>query len=185
MRHAFPALAALALVLSGCGTSSTDQPPEPFGSRAPGTVLKDGLILAAVKAKLTADDPNSVTTLGVGVENSVVTLRGTVRTAADRTRLAADARSIRDVVRVNDDLTVNPHATKMEQSVADFALAARVETALQVATGFQQVTAHADHGVVTLSGTVKDDATRARVVGAARQTSGVRNVVDQLRVGGT
>jgi osmotically-inducible protein OsmY len=185
MRQALPVLAALTLVLGGCGNSSTDQPPEPFGSRAPGTVLKDGLILAAVKAKLTADDPNSVATLGVGVESGVVTLRGTVHTAADRTRLAADARGVRGVARVDDDLIVNPHATKLEGSVADFALAARVETALQVAAGFQQVTAHADHGIVTLTGTVKDEGTRARVVGAARQTSGVRNVVDQLRVGGT
>jgi osmotically-inducible protein OsmY len=184
MRRALPALAALALLLGGCN-SSTDRPPEPFGSRAPGTVITDGLLLAAVKAKLTADDPNSVTTLGVGVQSGVVTLRGTVRAAADRARLTADARGIRGVVRVNDDLTVNPRATRPQQDVANFALAARVEAALQVAAGFQQVTAHAAHGVVTLTGTVKDDATRARVVSAARQTSGVRNVVDQLRVGGT
>jgi hyperosmotically inducible protein len=177
--------AALAFVLAGCTNSANQPPPEPFGTRAATRVLEDGLLYAAVKAKLTADDPDSTTSLRVGVDSGVVTLSGSVRTAGDRTRALGDARGVRGVTRDVDDLRVNPAGPHPRQQVADFALAARVEGAILAEAGFQRVEVLADHGVATLSGTVRDAATKARVVTAARNTDGVRNVVDRLRVGGT
>ncbi|HTW83035.1 MAG TPA: BON domain-containing protein [Candidatus Sulfotelmatobacter sp.] len=186
MKRAPAALAAFAiLALSGCNGGGGADEPQPFGARSAQTVIEDGLILAAVKAKLTADEPNSTTTLGVGVDSGVVTLRGSVLSAAERARAVADARGVRGVKRVVDDLGVNPHGPRPKEQVADFALAARVELAIQSATGLVKVGVRVDHGVATLTGSVNDAKTRDRVVAAARGTDGVRNVVDQLRVGGT
>jgi hyperosmotically inducible protein len=187
----FVAAATLAASLGGgltaCnGGSAGDQPPpEPFGTRAATTVLKDAVILAAVKTKLTADDLDSTTTLGLSVVSGVVTLRGSVRTAADRAKAVSDARTVPGVRRVVDDLQVNASGPHPQQQLDDLGLDARIEAAILAQVGYQRVTVHASRGVVTLTGTVADDKTRGRIAAAARGTDGVRNVVDQVRVGGT
>jgi osmotically-inducible protein OsmY len=171
-----------ALLVAGC--SSQQKVPEPFGTLPPSSVLKDALILSAVKATLTADDPDSTTTLGVAVTSGVVTLRGTVRSAATRAKLVSSARNVAGVKSVVDDLTINPHQPQINQQVADVALEARIEAAVTAQVGLQHVTVKVVHGVATLSGTVPDAKTKATVLAAARGTSGIRNVVDRIRVGG-
>ena len=182
MRHA-PALAA-ALLVAGCTGSSQQRIPEPFGTLPPASAVKDTLILSAVKATLTADDPDSATTLRVSSAGGVVTLRGAVRDAATRTRLVSAARNVAGVRSVVDDLTINPHQPQIKQQVADVAEEARIEAAVTAQVGLQHVTVQVAHGVATLAGTVPDAKTRATVVATARGTSGIRNVVDRIRVAG-
>jgi osmotically-inducible protein OsmY len=173
-----------ALLVAGCTGSSQQKIPEPFGTLPPTSVLKDALILSAVKATLTAEDPDSTTTLRVSSAAGVVTLRGTVRDAPTRTRLANAARGIAGVKSVVDDLTINPHQPQIKQQVADVALEARIEAAVTAQVGLQHVSVHVTHGVATLAGTVPDAKTRATVVATARGTAGIRNVVDRIRVAG-
>jgi len=179
-------LAFLALMLpalASCGTNGQEKAPEPFGTRPATTVLKDGLILAAVKAAVTAEDPDSATTLGVGVLNGVVTLRGSVHTAAARAKVLAAARGVKGVVAVHDDVRVTEAGPHPKERVADLALAARIETAITAQVGLQtHLGVHVRDSVATLDGTVADEKTHAAVVAAARGTSGVRNVVDRVRV---
>ncbi len=185
MIRATPSAVALllaAVLLAGC--TSQQKVPEPFGTLPPTSVLRDALILAAVKATLTAADPDSTTTVGIGVTNGVVTLRGTVRSAATRTKLIGSARAVTGVKSVVDDVTINPHQPRINQQVADVALAARVEAAVTAQVGLQHVTVKVDRGVATLSGTVPDAKTKAAVLSTARGTTGIRNVLDRIRVAG-
>ncbi|HEV3089351.1 MAG TPA: BON domain-containing protein [Candidatus Elarobacter sp.] len=181
MRRAL-ALAA-ALLLAGCTGSSEQKLPQPFGTRAATAVLKDALLLSAVKAALVATDPDSATTVGVGARDGVVTLRGRVHDAKTRTRLVTAARQNSGVVRVVDQLKVDPRSPLLRQQVGDVALAARVETAITAQLGPQSVGVRVERGVATLTGTVHDRKTKATVLAAARGTSGIRNVVDRIRVG--
>jgi osmotically-inducible protein OsmY len=175
---------AAALVVAGCTGSSQQKIPEPFGTLPPPSVVKDALILSGVKATLIAADPDSTTTLGVSASAGVVTLRGTVRDAATRTRLVSAARNVAGVRSVVDDLTIDPHQPQIKQQVADVAEEARIEAAVTTQVGLQHVSVHVAHGVATLAGTVPDAKTRATVVATARGTSGIRNVVDRIRVAG-
>jgi len=173
-------LAAVIGMLAGCG--GTERAPEPFGTRVATEVLRDALIVTAVKATLTADDPDSATTLGVAARDGVVTLRGSVRDAAAQRRVVASARAVTGVKQVVDELRVDPHGPRPGRRIADAALATRVATAYTAQAGLQHVTVTVDGGVATLAGTVADGKTKARIIAAARGTDGIRNVVDRIRV---
>lgn len=190
MRRAFLLAAAIAAVaagslLSGCTGEGRHDAPEPFGTRAATDVLKDALVLSAVKARLIGDDPDSTLSLRVAVSGGIVTLRGTVHDAAIRRKVVADARSTSGVRRVVDELRVDPRGPRLRQQVGDATLAARIEAAITAQVGIQHVVVHVDRGIATLEGTVADANTKRTVAATARGTSGVRNVVDRVRVGGT
>lgn len=175
---------AAAVLVAGCTGNSQQKVPEPFGTRAATTVLRDTLILSAVKARLTAEYPDSATSVGVSVANGVVTLRGTVRDAATRKHLVADAERTTSVKRVVDRLRVDPHSPRLREQVGDVALAARIQAAITAQVGFQQIVVRVDRGVATLDGTAADAKAKRTILATARGTSGVRNVVDRIRVAG-
>ena len=177
------ALGAAALLgVAACTSNGGVQQPSAPQASAAIAGLKDGLIAAAVKGKLAADDPDSATTLGVAVRDGVVTLRGSVRDAAAKARDAADARGVAGVTQVVDLLRVDPRGPRPGRQLSDAALATRVAAAYTAAAGLQRVTVTVDRGVATLGGTVADAATRDRIAAAARSVDGVRNVVDRIRV---
>lgn len=183
MRRAL-ALAAI-LVLAGCTSSSQQRVPEPFGTLPPATVFKDALIVAGVKAALIAADPDSTTTVSVTVAAGVVTLRGSVRSNALRAKVVSESRKVSGVKSVVDDLRIDPHQPQVNQQLTDAALVARIEAAVTAQVGVQaKLTVAVEHGIATLGGSVPDAKTKASVVAAARGTSGVRNVVDRIRVAG-
>jgi osmotically-inducible protein OsmY len=177
-------LSVAAALLGGCTGNSQEKVPEPFGTRAATAVLKDALTLSAVKAKLIGDDPDSTLTLRVSVTDGVVTLRGTVHDAAIRRKVVADARATGGVKRVADELRVDPRGPRLRQQVGDVTLAARIQAAIAAQVGFQHVLVRVDRGVATLDGTTPDAKTKSTVLATARNTAGVRNVVDRLRVAG-
>lgn len=184
-RAAAALAAVLTALLGGCGTngtSTTVQMPQPFGTRAATEVLRDGLILTAVKAQLTALDPDSATSLGVSVRAGVVHLRGTVRDAAALAKDVAAARKVKGVKRVVADVRVDPRGPRPREQLSDFALATRITTALAAQVGPTGVRVHVASGTVTLDGTVSDPKTKAAALATARNTGGVRAVVDRIRV---
>ena len=81
-----------------------------------------------------------------------------------------------------DDLRVDANGQRPKEQLGDFALAARITAALAAQVGFTHVSVHVDRGVATLDGTVGDERTKDTAVATARGTSGVRNVVDRIRV---
>ena len=176
---------AAALALSACTAPPPDTAPGPQQTRAATTVLRDTLIMSAVKARLTAEYPDSTTSVGVSVADGVVTLRGKVRDEKTRKALVADTERTTYVQRVVDRMRVDPRSPRLRDQVGDVALATRVQAAIAAQLGFQRVTVHVDGGVATLSGTVRDAKTKRTILTTAHDTAGVRNVVDRIRVAGT
>jgi osmotically-inducible protein OsmY len=181
--RAFAQAVAAALLLAGCTGTSQEKAPEPGATRAATAGLEDALILAALKARLAAEYPDSVTAVGVSVRDRVVTLRGWVKDAKIHRRMVQDAEMTVHVNRVVDQLRVDPHRRGITDQVGDVTLAARVAAAYTAQVGMQKVGVRVDRGVATLTGTVRDADTKRRIVTAARDTAGIRNVVDRIRVG--
>ncbi len=173
-----------ALVLSACTAPAPDNAPGPVRTRAATTVLRDALILSAVKARLTAEYPDSTTSVGVSVADGVVTLRGRVRDAKTRDAIVGDTERTTYVSRVVDRLRVDPRSPRFKDQVGDVALATRIQAAIAVQLGLQHVTVRVDRGVATLDGTTADAKTKRTILATARGTTGVRNVVDRIRVAG-
>jgi osmotically-inducible protein OsmY len=179
MRRALALAAALAV--AGC-TPPPPQAPRSDETRAPTTVLRDALILAAVKSTLIADDPDSTTSVSVSVSDGVVTLRGTIKDERVRRRMVEHAQETVYVRAVVDHLRVDPRRRRIADQVGDLGLAARVQVALGAQLGVQKVIVHVERGVVTLDGTVSDAATKRTMLATARGVRGIRNVVDRIRV---
>jgi osmotically-inducible protein OsmY len=155
------------------------------------SAFKDGLLYAAVKARLAGTDIDSTTRISVIVHDGVVTLRGRVKDGATREREVKLVRAMRGIADVNDELLlghVGPSAAQTvgaaARTVGDAALIAAVESALAEQTGINVagIAVHADAGTVTLGGHAPTAAIRSTAVAAARKTPGVRNVVDRIAV---
>ncbi len=173
---------AIVLAVAGCGSNTTQNAPPP-DTRAATNILKENLIAAGVKAAITAAEPDSATTVGVHVRDGDVTLRGRVRDQAALQHVTQAARSVAGVQRVDTaDVHIDPHAPRPKEQVGDFALQARILAALTAELGISHIGVHVHGGVATLDGTAHDEQQKAAAVATARGTSGIRNVIDRIRV---
>jgi osmotically-inducible protein OsmY len=179
------ALIAAAIALSACGHGST-KPPEGLPTLPPGGAFKDGLIYAAVKARLAGSDIDSTTRISVSVHNGVVTLGGAVKDAATKGREVKLVSAMRGVKSVNDELRVGHVGPSAADVVRNAGLVAAVASSLTAQTGINVtgITVHADAstGTVTLVGHAPTAAVKSTLIAAAHHTPGVRNVVDRIAV---
>lgn len=90
------AILSVLSLASGCMTT-----------KSPGEQVDDNAIHAAVKAKLTADRFSNIVNVDVNVTNGVVTLAGEVPNESVRSDAEAEARSVRGVKRVINNLQVS------------------------------------------------------------------------------
>jgi osmotically-inducible protein OsmY len=160
-------------------------------------------ITTAVKAKLAADDTVKAYRIDVDTKDKVVSLSGSVDTPIAKERAVQVARSVDGVSSVVDNLTVTPGVTpttgmddpiqkkagegadKSGEVVTDAAITTAVKTKLLGDTTAPGMKIDVDtaNGIVTLSGTVANAAEKRRALELARETSGVKSVVDKLTVG--
>ncbi|SRR5665213_76318 len=178
------ALALAALVLAGCTATSQSKAPDALDTRAVTATLKDALIQTAVKTALVSHEPDAAVAVDVAVRDGVVTLTGVVKSGTIRRELVELSRETPEVRRVVDGMRVDSRRRRIEDQAGDVALATRVEAALEAELGPQPVTVRVESGVATLDGTVRDAKTKAAIVRTARDTTGIRNVVDRIRVAG-
>jgi osmotically-inducible protein OsmY len=75
---------------------------------ATGEAITDTWILTKVKADFVGEDALKGSDINVDVKNHVVTLKGTVASAAGRTRAVEIAKTTKGVTRVIDNLTIAP-----------------------------------------------------------------------------
>jgi osmotically-inducible protein OsmY len=144
----------------------------------------DALLTTEVKAKLITVDIDSTASLGVHVVHGVATLTGAVRTTAARERTIAAAKSVQGIRVVHDDLRVDPRVPNVTGRMGDAALAGRIAAAIFTQTGSTAVRVDVHQGVVTLRGSVTDPRLRDAAVDTARDTSGVKHVVDDMGAAG-
>ena len=101
-RHIPRLLTAVALAGLFLGAACTT-------TQSPGTQIDDASIHAAVKSKLTADRFSNIVNVDINVTNGVVTLAGEVPNAQVKADAAAEAVSVKGVVRVVNNLQIkNP-----------------------------------------------------------------------------
>jgi len=131
----------------------------------------------------------------VKVDNGVVTLSGDVATAAQKAEAARLAK-VTGVTRVQNDIKVDPNTDK---SVADRMKGGLSKTGEKITDAWittkvkwffigedalkgSDINVDTKDHVVTLTGTVKSAAGRARAMQLAKNTDGVTKVVDKLAI---
>ena len=150
-----------------------------------------------VSFKLDTSDITRKYTIHSKVSNGVVTLTGDVATAAQKAEAEKLARGVDGVVKVENDITVNPDAdksvtdriktgmNKTGDAITDAWITTKVKWFLAKDEGLGSTTNinvdTKDH-VVTLKGTVKNSADKSRAVELANKTDGVKRVVDELTI---
>ena len=122
----------------------------------------------------------------------VVTLEGEVDSADDKAEAVRIARATDGVSRVDDRLRIKGTATLAGGANADASgpqrpdawLTAKIQSKffLDDEVKGRDIDVETNDAVVTLNGTVANDAQRRQAVAMARNTEGVRNVVDRLKV---
>jgi osmotically-inducible protein OsmY len=123
-----------------------------------------------------------VTTNAAGV----VTLSGTIEDAGDRQEAIRIARNTEGVTDVQDRLTTERRdTTGLEEPDAWITAKIQAQYFLDAEVKGRDIDVDTNNGVVTLRGTVDNDAERRQAVMMARNTEGVRDVNDQLTVTGT
>jgi hyperosmotically inducible protein len=149
-------------------------------------------ITTKVKAKLAADSSVKASQIHVETKDKVVTLSGTVDDDAARTEAAALARGTEGVTDVVDNMTVSQAAAPQSaeggstvgRKMDDAAITAAVKSKLMVDSlvGGLKIDVDTKDGVVSLSGPVKSQTEKDTAVRIARETSGVKDVQDNLIV---
>jgi osmotically-inducible protein OsmY len=189
--------AFLAAVALGC--TNTDHPADhranreaPVNRAADDTKLSDSSTTMRLETTYMFNPHLSASDIEVHTDHGVVTLSGAVPSDVHRDLAVAIAKSADGVRDVHDRLEVRKEEAKAPagpdrtfgQAVKDATITASVK--LHLATG-KGVAAHninvdTRQGNVTLTGQVDSEAERQLAVRIARDTEGVREVVNQLQV---
>ncbi len=178
-------LVAAALV-AGCSQTSVREASNSLASSVPQSVksgARDAALTAQIVARFAAIDPVSTLHVRVAAQNGDARFAGTVASAATLGKFSRAAAGVAGIRRVTPQVTIR-RLEDPGRSVRDAALVATVQASLAGQGGIDglRVRAHAHDGIVTLEGPVRDRAMDETLLDAARRTSGVRRVVDRLRL---
>ena len=105
--------AALAVVVTGCNRSERQEVRQETkqATNAAATTVDNAALTTKVKAALLADELVKGTQINVESDNGVVTLLGSVDSAAHKDRAEQVAKGVSGVTRVQNNLTAGPAAT--------------------------------------------------------------------------
>lgn len=185
------ALAGALVCSAAVAVAAQAQTPRPAARAAE----SDDKIKDRIDHRLETSDVVRKYDVRVKVEKGVVTLSGDVATAAQKTEAATLAK-VDGVTRVDNNITVDPDEdrsvadrvkaglTKTGEKITDAWITTKVKWFLlgEDALDDSEIDVDTRDRVVTLKGTVKTAAGKARAVELARNTDGVSKVVDQLAI---
>lgn len=165
MKFSFMAIvAALVISLTGCESRTAT----------------DTTITNAVKNKLAADPTTSAAKINVDTANTVVTLSGSVPTAAEKSEAERIARNTQGVTQVVNNISVEqPGETGAGGALSDASILTSIKSQL-VANGIIGTNVDVKNGDVTITGTVDNAQEKLKAEQIARQASGVKSVTNQL-----
>jgi hyperosmotically inducible protein len=165
-------LLLVALALIGCAST-----------QSAGTQMGDSGIAAKIKTKLAADPEVNPFNVDVDVNEGVVRLSGKVEDPEARVQAEELARNTEGVVRVVNDIELG--STTLGERVDDAGLTLKIKTKLAADPEINPFNINVDveDGKVTLMGRVTDERHKQHAEEIARNTEGVRSVVNRLEVG--
>jgi hyperosmotically inducible protein len=158
----------------------------------------DAGITTSVKSRLAADDTVKAYQIDVDTKDRVVTLSGSVPSTEAKEKAVQIVRATDGVASVVDNLNVTSAASDRGLGDSTAATAGRVgDVAIDatitssVKTKFLadpdvaglQIDVDTKDGIVTLTGKVKTAAEKEEALRIARETDGVKSVVDKLTLG--
>ena len=141
----------------------------------------DEQIQREVQAELEWDARIRSTEIGVAVKDGVVTLTGWVDSYAKKLAAERAAHRVRGVKAVANEIEVLLPSSA-ERTDADIALEASRELAWEALVPADQIEVTVSRGIVTLRGEVSWEYERRAAERAVRRLSGVRNVVNFIKV---
>lgn len=177
--------------------------------------IKDGWLVMKVHSEFVNEDLLSGSNIDVDVKNGVVTLQGTVPSAAARARALELAKKNDGVKNVVDQLKIAParegkmdrageKAERAAEKAADKTASATRKAGRAIDDGWikskiyaqyladwntvlddSNIDVDVDRGMVTLNGTVKSMEAKTKAVSIAKATDGVKSVRDNLKVAAT
>jgi hyperosmotically inducible protein len=159
----------------------------------------DSGVTTSVKTQLMADELVKARSINVDTRDHVVTLTGTVQSAAEEAKALQIARSTKGVNDVVDNIVIAPSSepgaapttgsagdtpigTAAAEAVTDAGITTKVKSKLLADPDVSGLRIDVDtlDGVVTLSGTVGSAAERMRALDLAGKVENVKRVEDKL-----
>jgi hyperosmotically inducible protein len=155
-------------------------------------------ITTSVKSKLAADDTVKAYEVNVDTSQGVVTLSGEVGTMAAKERAVTIARETDGVKDVVDNLQVAPEQADIDRdddvsgttgeagaAISDAAITTVVKAKFAADSDVRayKIDVDTSHGVVTLTGNVRSATERDRAIELAKDSDGVKQVIDRLDIG--
>lgn len=165
-------IGALALGYACAGNRSVEQQFDDVG------------VTTALGTKLALDTEIDRYRIDIDTMNGIVTLRGAVSNAEQRTeaeRIARGTEGVRDVI---NELEIDPTPRTASTAFDDAWITTMIDAKLSVdpEVKSRQVDVDVRSGVVTLSGTVESEAARSEAEDLARSVDGVTQIVNELKV---
>jgi osmotically-inducible protein OsmY len=145
----------------------------------------DAWLTAKVKVGLMSA-PGDLSPMKINVDTSdgIVTLFGTVNSDADKRTAEQHAKKVDGVKGVQNQLQVVPEVAAKRVEAQDDQLHDAVEKRLEGREALKDddIDVEVKNGVVRLTGTVDGFGERMTALTVARSTSGVKSVIDDLRI---
>ena len=163
---------------------------------APAPAQTDDTLKDRINFRLETSDTLRKYDVKVKVDKGIATLSGDVVTAAQKAEAERLAK-VDGVTRVQNDITIDPDEdksvtdriksgmNKTGEAITDAWITTKVKWFLAKDEGLKSVTSidvDTKDNVVTLKGTVKTQAEKARAVELANKADGVKRVIDQLTI---
>lgn len=164
--------------------------------------VTDAGITMTIQSKYFLDEDVKGRNIDVDTASGIVTLTGTVESEGERQQALAIARGTNGVRGVVDQLKIVPPAPsagagprtgrqptprEFGPAVNDAWIATKIQSKYFIDPQVKglDITVTSKEGIVTLKGEVSNHQAHARAIELARDTNGVKNVIDQLRVTGS
>ena len=201
-RHNWPLAMLVPAAIFAAGCQAAEQPAQATTAdpvSVPDVPKPDPWVTTQVQARFFAEPAIRSNQVDVSTEEGVVSLKGTVPSEEARVAATTIAQQVEGVTRVDNRLVVAagppavPPATSQAERAPD-TLSEQIDAAWTTTTIQAQYFADSGvkgrnidvttdaNGTVTLRGQVDSESARHDAMRIAKQTAGVRQVVDQLRV---
>ncbi len=150
--------------------------------RSVGTIMDDSILSTKIKTKMIGDEFIKARNIDVDVLNGVVYLIGVVESSSQKRMAAGIARGVEGVRHVENQLLVGK--TSIGQGFEDTMLTSKIRVKLLQDPDIRSTNIDVDtnNNVITLTGIVKTDKERNRVLYVVQEVADKRQIVNNLSV---